>query len=264
MTSKDGKDSEEKSFVKALDTLGNAVDLNFSEFVKKTITDPTTNHEQTLYVRQSLADYVTNLKFVQPWHESPKRVSYLSVANYRFDFTNVQMEPILGLPFLGTTSFVVKNLYYTDGTGTHKVLTAKQYVRVVREYVYPMLRVMAIAEDMQARAVPWVGVVKAYLSKQVKFLMLKSFYFYIQRKRIKLKKTGEVKEYTLPELRLYFVQNSLGFLGRGKQYLFELYMYVPRTFYVTKLAATTPSPEEQRKYVEEIKSYVKKAVEEGG
>jgi hypothetical protein len=256
------EDKEDKEFIKAVDTLGNSVDLSFKDFVKVTI-DSSTGHY--VFIRSILKDWVTNFKYVhpmQPWHQTDKRISYLGVSNYRFDFTNVEMEPILGMPFLGTTSFVVKNIFYTDNTGTHKVLAAKQYVRVVRDYIFSMLRAMAVAQELQSRSVPWVGIVKAYLSKQVKYYMLKSFYFYVERKTYKTKK-GEVREYNIPELRLYFIQNSLGHLGRGKQYLFEFYMYVPRTFYTTVLAANT-NPEQQKRYVEEVKSYVKKALEGGG
>ena len=171
-----------------------------------------------IYIREDLAsaDFVRTI--------ADQQVAYKYVRPVGVITKLIETEPIVMVPFIGTTGLTG---YATTHLG-EKIVELRQYIRPVKEYVPIVLRAITLGRELNARGIPWIAVVTAYItstrSKKPKLLILRHVRYYV--KRYRSRKTGELRAY--PELRLFFDRHVFGGMKKGARYTFVLSILVPK------------------------------------
>jgi len=225
------EDNTDKGFVKAVQN--NDITYRFVKLVEE--------GKGALYVREEIAsaDFVRSIADQQVVYKYVRPVGVITKL--------IETEPVVMVPFVGTTGLTG---YATTHLG-EKIVELRQYVRPIKEYVPLVLRAITLGRELNARGIPWVAVVTAYIpgrSKKPKLLILRHVRYYV--KRYRSRKTGELRAY--PELRLFFDRHVFGGMKKGARYNFLLSILVPKgalarkTFVVPAVPepkGTEPAPE---------------------
>jgi len=215
------EDNTDKGFVKNIQN--NDVTYRFVKVAEE--------GKASLYVREDLvnADFVRSV-LVQPL--STKYVRPVGVITKL-----VETEPIVVVPFIGTTGF---STYSTTRLG-ERIVELRQYIRPLKEYVPLILRAITLGRELNAKGIPWIAVVTADIpsrgkTSKPKVLILRHARYYVGK--YYAKKTGEVRKY--PELRMFFNRHLFGSLKKGARYYFVFSILVPKGAQVRK-AYVTPA-----------------------
>jgi hypothetical protein len=183
----------------------------------------------SLYVREDLAnaDFVRSILDQPPYPKYVKPVGVITKL--------VETEPIVVVPFIGTTGL---STYSTTHLG-EKVVELRQYVRPLKEYVPLILRAITLGRELNAKGIPWIGVVTAYIPTRFKtskprVLVLRHARYFVRK--YYAKKAGEVRKY--PELRLFFDRHVFGGMKKGARFYFILSILVPKGAQVRKTYVT--------------------------
>ena len=183
----------------------------------------------SLYVREDLAnaDFVRSILDQPPYPKYVKPVGVITKL--------VETEPIVVVPFIGTTGL---STYSTTHLG-EKVVELRQYVRPLKEYVPLILRAITLGRELNAKGIPWIAVVTAYIPSRSKtpkprVLILRHARYYV--KKYYAKKAGEVRKH--PELRMFFDRHLFGSLKKGARYNFVFSILVPKGAQVRKTYVT--------------------------
>jgi len=218
------EDNTGKGFVK--DIQNNDVTYRFVKVAEE--------GKASLYVREDLAnaDFVRSILDQPPY---PKYVRPVGVITKL-----VETEPIVVVPFIGTTGL---STYSTTRLG-EKVVELRQYVRPLKEYVPLILRAITLGRELNAKGIPWIAVVTAYIPSRSKtpkprVLILRHARYFIGK--YYAKKAGEIRKY--PELRMFFDRHLFGGLKKGARYDFILSILVPKGAQVRKTYVTPAEPE---------------------
>jgi len=189
----------------------------------------------TLYVREDLA----NADFVRAILDQPPSPKYVRPVGVITKL--VEAEPIIVAPFVGTTG---RSVYSTFHSG-ERIVELRQYVRPIRDYIPLILRAIMLGRELNAKGIPWVAVVTAYVpsggskTPKPRVLILRHARHFVMKYRSK--KTGEVRKH--PELRLFFDKHLFGGLKKGARYNFVLSILVPKGAQVGKTYVTPAEPE---------------------
>ena len=201
------EDNADKGFVKAVQN--NDITYRFVKVIEE--------GKGALYVREDLA----NADFVRTITD--QEVAYKYVRPVGLITKLIETEPVVMVPFVGTTGLTG---YSTTHLG-EKIVELRQYVRPIKEYVPLVMRAITLGRELNAKGIPWVAVVTAYIpgrSKKPKLLILRHARYYV--KRYRSRKTGELRAY--PELRLFFDRHVFGGMKKGARYNFLLTVLVPK------------------------------------
>ena len=218
------EDNTDKGFIK--DIQNNDITYRFVKVAEE--------GKASIYVREDLvnADFVRSV-LVQPL--STRYVRPVGVITKL-----VETEPIVVVPFIGTTGF---STYSTTRLG-EKIVELRQYIRPIRDYVPLILRAITLGRELNAKGIPWIAVVTADIptrskTPKPKVLILRHARYYV--KRYYAKKAGEVRKY--PELRLFFDRHVFGGMKKGARYNFVFSILVPKGAQVRKTYITPAEPE---------------------
>ena len=173
----------------------------------------------SIYVREDLA----NADFIRSVLVQPLSTKYVRPVGVITKL--VETEPIVVVPFIGTTGF---SAYSATRLG-ERVVELRQYIRPIKEYVPLILRAITLGRELNAKGIPWIAVVTAYIpsrSKTLKsmVLILRHARYYV--KKYYAKKAGEVRKH--PELRMFFDRHLIGSLKKGARYNFVFSILVPK------------------------------------
>jgi hypothetical protein len=217
------EDNTDKGFVK--DIQNNDVTHRFVKVAEE--------GKASLYVREDLvnADFVRSV-LVQPL--STRYVRPVGVITKL-----VETEPIVVVPFIGTTGF---STYSTIHLG-ERVVELRQYIRPLKEYVPLILRAITLGRELNAKGIPWIAVVTAYISSggktpKPRVLILRHARYYV--KKYYAKKAGEVRKH--PELRMFFDRHIFGGMKKGARFYFVFSILVPKGAQVRKAYVTPAEP----------------------
>ena len=216
------EDNADKGFVKAVQN--NDITYRFVKVIEE--------GKGALYVREDLvnADFVRAI--------TDQEVPYRYVRPVGLITKLIETEPIVTVPFIGTTGLTG---YSTTHLG-EKIVELRQYVRPIKEYVPLVMRAITLGRELNAKGIPWVAVVTAYItvrSKKPKLLILRHARYYV--KRYRSRKTGELRTY--PELRLFFDRHVFGGMKKGARYHFLLTILVPKGALARKTFVVPVEPE---------------------
>jgi hypothetical protein len=217
------EDNTDKGFVK--DIQNNDVTYRFVKVAEE--------GKASLYVREDLAnaDFVRSILDQPPY---PKYVRPVGVITKL-----VETEPIVVVPFIGTTGL---STYSTTHLG-EKVVELRQYIRPLKEYVPLILRAITLGRELNAKGIPWIGVVTAYIPSRSKtskprVLVLRHARYFVRK--YYAKKAGEVRKY--PELRMFFDRHVFGGMKKGARFYFVFSILVPKGAQVRKVYVTPAEP----------------------
>ena len=216
------EDNSDKGFVKAVQN--NDITYRFVKLVEE--------GKGVIYVREDLAsaDFVRTI--------TDQEVAYKYVRPVGVITKLIETEPIVMVPFVGTTGLTG---YATTHLG-EKIVELRQYVRPIKEYVPLVMRAITLGRELNAKGIPWVAVVTAYIpgrSKKPKLLILRHARYYV--KRYRSRKTGELRTY--PELRLFFDRHVFGGMKKGARYNFLLTVLIPKGALARKTYVVPVEPE---------------------
>jgi len=168
-----------------------------------------------IYVREDLA----SADFVRSITAQPVPSRYVRPVGGLVPL--VETEPVLMVPFIGTSG---TSLYSTTTLG-QRVLTVRQYVRPIKDYLPLILRAISFTRELSARGIPFITVVMGYgKNNKPKILILRGARYFVRKYRSK--KTGELRTY--PDIRLFFTKQFFGGFKKGERYYFVLSVLVPK------------------------------------
>jgi len=213
------EDNTGKGFVK--DIQNNDVTYRFVKVAEE--------GKASIYVKEDLA----NADFIRSVLVQPLSTKYVRPVGVITKL--VETEPIVVVPFIGTTGF---STYSTTHLG-ERVVELRQYIRPLKEYVPLILRAIMLGRELNAKGIPWIAVVTAYIPSRSKtpkprVLILRHARYYV--KKCYAKKAGEVRKH--PELRMFFDRQLFGSLKKGARYYFVFSILVPKGAQVKKTYVT--------------------------
>jgi len=183
-----------------------------------------------IYVREELA----NADFVKSITAQPVPSRYVRPVGGLVNF--VETEPVLMVPFIGTSG---TSLYSTTTLG-QRMLTVRQYVRPIKDYLPLILRAISFTRELSNRGIPFITVVMGYgKNNKPKVLVLRGAKYFVRKYRSR--KTGELRTY--PDLRLFFTKQFFGGFKKGERYYFVLSVLVPKGALVRKSFVVPAEPE---------------------
>ena len=199
------ENNEDKVFVKAVQN--NDMTYRFVKVIEE--------GKGAIYVREDIA----SADFVRSISDQPVPSRYVrpvgSIVNI------VEAEPVLMVPFIGTSG---TTLYATTTLG-QKVVSVRQYIRPIKDYLPLILRAISFTRELSARGIPFITVVMGYSkNNKPRFLILRGARYFVRKYRSK--KTGELRTY--PDLRLFFTKPLFGGFKKGERYYFVLSVLVPK------------------------------------
>jgi len=148
----------------------------------------------------------------------------------------VETEPVLMVPFIGTSG---TSLYSTTTLG-QRMLTVRQYVRPIKDYLPLILRAISFTRELSARGIPFITVVMGYgKNNKPKVLVVRGAKYFVRKYRSR--KTGELRTY--PDLRLFFTKQFFGGFKKGERYYFVLSVLVPKGALARKTFVVPAEPE---------------------
>lgn len=219
------EDNSGKDFVK--DIQNNDITYRFVKVAEE--------GKASLYVREDLA----NADFVRSILDQPPYPKYVRPVGVIAKI--VETEPIVVVPFIGTTGL---STYSSITRLGEKIVELRQYVRPLKEYVPLILRAITLGRELNAKGIPWIAVVTAYIptrgkTQKPRVLVLRHARYYV--KRYHAKKAGEVRKY--PELLMFFDRHVFGGMKKGARYYFVFSILVPKGAQVKKTYVTPAEPE---------------------
>jgi len=183
-----------------------------------------------IYVREDLA----SADFVKSITAQPVPSRYVRPVGGLVNF--VETEPVLMVPFIGTSG---TSLYSTTTLG-QRMLTVRQYVRPIKDYLPLILRAISFTRELSNRGIPFITVVMGYgKNNKPKVLVLRGAKYFVRKYRSR--KTGELRTY--PDLRLFFTKQFFGGFKKGERYYFVLSVLVPKGALVRKTFVVPAEPE---------------------
>ena len=183
-----------------------------------------------IYVREELA----NADFVKSITAQPVPSRYVRPVGGLVNF--VETEPVLMVPFIGTSG---TSLYSTTTLG-QRMLTVRQYVRPIKDYLPLILRAISFTRELSNRGIPFITVVMGYgKNNKPKVLVLRGAKYFVRKYRSR--KTGELRTY--PDLRLFFTKQFFGGFKKGERYYFVLSVLVPKGALARKTFVMPVEPE---------------------
>jgi hypothetical protein len=183
-----------------------------------------------IYVREELA----NADFVKSITAQPVPSRYVRPVGGLVNI--IETEPVLMVPFIGTSG---TTLYSATSLG-QKILTVRQYIRPIKDYLPLILRAISFTRELSNRGIPFVTVVMGYgKNNKAKVLVLRGARYFVRKYRSK--KTGELRTY--PDLRLFFTKQFFGGFKKGERYYFVLSVLVPKGALARKTFVVPVEPE---------------------
>jgi len=183
-----------------------------------------------IYVREDLA----SADFVKSITAQPVPSRYVRPVGGLVNF--VETEPVLMVPFIGTSG---TSLYSTTTLG-QRMLTVRQYVRPIKDYLPLILRAISFTRELSNRGIPFITVVMGYgKNNKPKVLVLRGAKYFVRKYRSR--KTGELRTY--PDLRLFFTKQFFGGFKKGERYYFVLSVLVPKGALARKTFVVPAEPE---------------------
>ena len=183
-----------------------------------------------IYVREDLA----SADFVKSITAQPVPSRYVRPVGGLVNL--IETEPVLMVPFIGTSG---TSLYSTTTLG-QRMLTVRQYVRPIKDYLPLILRAISFTRELSNRGIPFITVVMGYgKNNKPKVLVLRGAKYFVRKYRSR--KTGELRTY--PDLRLFFTKQFFGGFKKGERYYFVLSVLVPKGALVRKSFVVPAEPE---------------------
>jgi len=183
-----------------------------------------------IYVREDLA----SADFVKSITAQPVPSRYVRPVGGLVNL--IETEPVLMVPFIGTSG---TSLYSTTTLG-QRMLTVRQYVRPIKDYLPLILRAISFTRELSNRGIPFITVVMGYgKNNKPKVLVLRGAKYFVRKYRSR--KTGELRTY--PDLRLFFTKQFFGGFKKGERYYFVLSVLVPKGALVRKTFVVPAEPE---------------------
>jgi len=183
-----------------------------------------------IYVREDLA----SADFVKSITAQPVPSRYVRPVGGLVNL--IETEPVLMVPFIGTSG---TSLYSTTTLG-QRMLTVRQYVRPIKDYLPLILRAISFTRELSNRGIPFITVVMGYgKNNKPKVLVLRGAKYFVRKYRSR--KTGELRTY--PDLRLFFTKQFFGGFKKGERYYFVLSVLVPKGALARKTFVVPAEPE---------------------